>query len=178
MQLEVVGKACLFAVLIANDTHAVIAEMVEGKEGKCYYPWGVTHLFEIDSDKSYKFGVWIKSTQRDLHNVFGFQAYDKDENLLTFPLLESEIKQYHSDNTTKPYFKRSNNDKREWTWWNGFVLPDGADDISSHFISKGRNWVWPRDAKYAQMRFGSCYGNGNNQGITYFALPQVEQTDF
>ena len=175
MQLEVVAKACLFAVLIAN---AAIAKMVEGKERECYYPWGNTHRFEIDSSKSYEFSVWIKSTQLDLHNFFGFRAYDKDKNPLTFPLLLSDYLQYYSNVTTKPYFKKSNNDANEWTRWNGFVLSEGADDISSHFIIKGRNWVWLRGAKYAQLRFGTCYGDGNNQGITYFALPLVVQTDF
>ncbi|XP_062521499.1 uncharacterized protein LOC134196399 isoform X2 [Corticium candelabrum] len=160
----------------AHNTHAAIAKMVEGKERKCYSPWGVTHPFEIDSDKSYEFSVWIKSTQSDLHNFFGFRAYDKDKNPLTFPLLSSDYLQYYSNVTTKAYFKRSNNDTNEWTRWNGFVLPDGADDIFSHL--KGRNWVWPRGAKYAQLRFGTCYGKGNDQDITYFALPLVVQTDF
>ena len=58
------------------------------------------------------------------------------------------------------------------------VLSEGADDISSHFITRGRNGMWPQGAKYVQLRFGNCYGKGNNQGITYFALPRVEQTDF
>ncbi len=173
MHLDVVAKACLFAVLIAN---AAIAKMVEGKERKCYFPWGITHLFDIDSSKSYEFSVYIKSTQLDLHNLFGFRAYDKDKNLLTFPLLSSDYLQYYSDVTNKPYFKRSNNDANEWTRWNGFVLPDGADDNFSHL--RGRNWVWPRGAKYAQLRFGTCYGDGNNQGMTYFALPLMVQTDF
>ncbi|XP_062521965.1 uncharacterized protein LOC134196763 [Corticium candelabrum] len=152
--------------------------MVEGKGRKCYYPWGSTHLFEIDSNKSYEFIIWIKSTQPDLHNFLGFRAYDKDRNLLTFLLLPSEYKQYYSDVTTKPYFKRSNNDAKTWTWWNGFVLSEGADDISSLF-SNGRKWVWPRGAKYAQLRFGTCYGDGEkfNQGITYFSRPRVEQID-
>ncbi|XP_062521951.1 uncharacterized protein LOC134196747 [Corticium candelabrum] len=161
-----------------NNTKAntAIAKMVEGKEEKCYYPWGITHRFDIDSSKSYEFSVYIKSTQLDLHNFLGFQVYDKDKNVLTYPLLPSDYQQYYSNVTTTPYFKRSNNDTNEWTRWNGFVLPDGTDDIFSHL--KGRNWVWPRGAKYAQLRFGTCYGKGNDQGITYFALPLVVQTDF
>ena len=117
MQLEVVAKACLFAVLITN---AAVAKMVEGKERKCYYPLGITHLFDIDLNKSYEFSVWIQTTQPDLHNFSCFQAYDKGKNPLTFPLLPSECRQYYYNVTTKPYFKRSNNDAKEWTWWNGF----------------------------------------------------------
>ena len=164
-------------MLIVHDTHTPIAKMVEGKERKCYYPWGITHLFEIDSSKSYEFSIWILSTQTELYNFLGFRAYDEDKNLLIFPLLPSDFQQYYSNITTKPYFKRSNNDTTEWTRWNGFVLPDEANDIPSHFRN-GRNWKWPRGAKYAQLRFGTCYGKGNDQGITYFALPRVVQTDF
>ena len=169
---------CLFTVLIEHDIHTPIAKIVEGKGRKCYYPWGITHRFEIDSNKAYEFSVWILSTQTDLHNFLGFRAYDENEKLLTFPLdKKGDDLQYYSNHTSKPYFKRSNNDTTEWTRWNGFVLPDGADDIPRYF-SKGRTWVWPRRAKYAQLRFGTCYGDGNDQGITYFALPRMVQTDF
>ena len=169
--------ACLFTVLIAHDIHTPIDKMVEQGKKDCYYPWGITHRFEIDSNKSYEFSIWLLSTQIDIHNFLGFRAYDKDENLLTFSLLPSDYKQYYSHVTDKPYFKRSNNDVTKWTRWNGFVLPDGADNIPRYF-SKGRTWMWPRGAKYAQLRYGTCYGDGDNQGITYFALPQVVQTDF
>ena len=102
-QLYVVAKVCLCTVLIAQNTP--IAKMVAGKKKQCYYPWGITRRFEINLNKSYKFSVWISSTQTDLHNFLGFQAYDKNGNLLTFPLLESDYLQYYSKVATKPYFK-------------------------------------------------------------------------
>lgn len=49
-------------------------------------------------------------------------------------------------------------------------------DIPSYF-SNGVDWKWPASATHAVIRFGSCYGDGDNQGISFFALPQVFESD-
>ena len=137
------------------------------KQGQdCYYPWGITRQFPIDPNNTYEFSIFLLSTGTDLNNFLGFQVYDVAFNILNVK------------GTDKPYFKRTENDTETWTRWNGFVLPATTDpnDIPKYY-SNGVSWQWPLNSKYAQLRFGTCYGDGDNAGKTYFAYPQVVDFD-
>ena len=144
--------------------HTDIARVEETNESKdCYYPWGVTELFQIDNHMTYEFSVWILSTDKDLNNFLGFQAFANE----FYPL---EV-----GNTHKPYFKRSDNDANTWTRWNGFVLPAMGNTTVPSYYASGGSFRWHPDTAFAQLRFGTCYGDGENAGKTYFAYPQVVQ---
>ena len=154
--------------------HTSIAKTVEQGTG-CYYPWGVTSYHEIDPGKTYELSIWILSTGNDLSNFFGFRAFDKEFKRLSV-ISDNE----YSHNVTNPYFKRSKNDATTWTRWNGFAgscSPEGTRKEFLSYFSKGVNWEWPLDCKYIQLTFGTCYGDGDNQGKTYFARPQVTEYD-
>ena len=154
--------------------HTSIAKTVEQGTG-CYYPWGVTSYHEINPRKTYELSIWILSTGNDLSNFFGFRAFDKEFKRLSV-ISDNE----YSHNVTKPYFKRSKNDATTWTRWNGFVGSCNPECTRKKFLSyfsKGVNWKWPLDCKYIQLTFGTCYGDGDNQGKTYFARPQVTEYD-
>ena len=150
-----------------------MARVVESGTG-CY-GGGYTTLFKIDHRKKYDFSIWISSTATDLDNYLGFFVYDGSHN------------QIRTGTIANPYFKTGPGDAIEWTRWNGFVLPSNtpsspadsnkpASDIPSQF-SNGVDWKWPSNAVYAILRFLACYGDGDNSGITYFALPQVIESD-
>ncbi|XP_062520818.1 uncharacterized protein LOC134195756 [Corticium candelabrum] len=148
-----------------NGKHTPIARDTEqGRD--CYYPWGITRRFPIDANNTYEFSIWLQSTGKDLNNFLGFQVYDVAFNILFV------------NGTDKPYFKRTENDSETWTRWNGFVVPATNDpnDIPKYY-SNGVSWQWPPNSKYAQLRFGTCYGDGDNAGKTYFAYPQVVDFD-
>ncbi|XP_062520656.1 uncharacterized protein LOC134195618 isoform X2 [Corticium candelabrum] len=148
-----------------NGKHTRIARVTEQGQ-QCYYPWGITRQFTIDPNSTYEFSIWLLSTGKDLHNFLGFQVYDVAFNILNVGGLD------------KPYIKRTNNDTKIWTRWNGFVLPATTDpsNIPKHY-SNGVSWQLPPNSKYAQLRFGTCYGNGDNAGKSYFAYPQVVDFD-
>ena len=139
---------------------------VKEQDRDCYYLWGITRQFPIDPNRTYEFSIWLLSTGKDLNNFLGFQVYDVAFNIL------------YVDGLDKPYFKRSKNDTETWTRWSGFVLPATTDpnDIPKYY-SNGVSWRWPSNSKYAQLRFGTCYGDGDNSGKTYFAYPQVVDFD-
>lgn len=127
-------------------------------------------MFQVDHRRKYEFSIWILSTGTDITNYLGFFVYDKRKK--------------HLDSGSVN-FKNSNNDPAEWKRWNGLVLPPSrlddpnrpANDVPSYF-SNGEDWKWPANAVYAVLRFGSCYGDGDNSGITFFALTQVVESDF
>lgn len=160
-------------VTFVNGQYTPVARIVESGTG-CY-GGGYTVQFKIDHRKKYEFSIWISSTATDLDNYLGFYAYDVSHNQITTGTIRN------------PYFKTGQNDVLQWTRWNGFVLPSNtpsssvnpnkpASDVPSHF-SNGVDWKWPSNAVYAILRFLTCYGNGDNSGITYFALPQVIESD-
>ena len=150
---------------VAIGRHTHIARVTEHYR-HCYYPWGITRRFPIDPNNTYEFSIWLLSTGKDLNNFLGFQVYDVAFNILNV------------NGTDKPYFKRTENDTKTWTRWNGFVVPAITDphNIPSYYRN-GVSWQWPSNSKYARLRFGSCYGDGDNAGKTYFAYPQIVDFD-
>ncbi|XP_062520785.1 uncharacterized protein LOC134195722 [Corticium candelabrum] len=149
-----------------NGKHASIAKVIKKKGKGC--PRSSTRRFPIDPNNTYEFSVWLLSTSRYLHNFLGFRVYDAAFNILKLDVKGTDI----------PYFKRTENDTETWTRWNGFVVPATTDpnDIPKYY-SNGVSWQWPLNSKYAQLRFGTCYGHGDNAGKTYFAYPQVVDFD-
>ena len=142
----------------------------------CYSGWTWCPSFKIDHRKLYEFSIWILSTGSDMINYLGFYAYNTEGKDIKGALA-----------IANPYFKSGGNDPRRWFRWNGFVLPSNTPassnnpykpqhDIPSYF-SNGEDWKWPPNAAFTRLRFGSCYGDGDNSGITYFALPQVIESD-
>jgi hypothetical protein len=145
------------------------------ESGKDCYDWALSQKFPIDHKKKYEFSIWIMSTTTDLNNYLGFFAYDQSGA------------QIRTGTINNPYFKGNQNDPPKWVRWNGFVMPSTGSsktsdinkppqDIPSYF-SNGVDWKWPASATHAVIRFGSCYGDGDNQGISFFALPQVFESD-
>ncbi len=140
------------------------------ESGTGCYGWGHSPTFLVNPTKTYEFSVWIKSTENDMNNYFGFFAYDASG---------TQISTSPFDN---PYFRGDENDPNEWHRWSGYIMPSYSDDNANGFPdagdspqTRGVDYSWPSNTVSAKVRFGSCYGDGSNTGLSYFAYPQVKE---
>lgn len=140
------------------------------ESGTGCYGWAHSPTFPIDPNKTYEFSVWIKSTEVEMNNYFGFFAYDASG---------TQISSSPFDN---PYFRGDENDPNEWHRWSGYIMPSYTDDNTNGFPdagdssqTRGVDYSWPSNAVSSKVRFGSCYGDGSNTGLSYFAYPQVKE---
>jgi hypothetical protein len=133
----------------------------------CYGGWGQTNLFRVHPDRTYEFSVWIKSSGVDMNNYLGFYVYDANGARIV-------------GNYNNPYFKTTEGDPDRWVRWSGLLLPSYAPQHPTYPFANsdaretnGTDWVMPAEAAYAQIRFGACYGNGDNLDASWFAMPRV-----
>ncbi|XP_062520925.1 uncharacterized protein LOC134195853 isoform X2 [Corticium candelabrum] len=162
-------------IAFVNGRYTPTALVVGNNSRLCYDPWYTTEAFMINHEKQYEFSIWILSTGSDLTNYFGFFAYDKNNNI---------IKEGSMNN---PYFKSAKVNQTKWQRWNGFILPSYTErskqdpnnpmtNVPKHFTN-GIAWIWPSNARYAKLRFGTCMDSGDRTGSTYYALPQLIMSD-
>ena len=80
-----------------------VDEVVHDDALTCYGRFPETNYVKVDPMKSYKVGIWIKSTGRDMKNYFGFRIFTEAQVLI-------------SDDTdwVNPYFKDSRSDANIW----------------------------------------------------------------
>ena len=106
-----------------------------------------------------------------MHNYFGFYVYDKKQIQIT------------NGKWKNPYFKSSANDPNQWTKWTAYILPHEMFDHDKDGIANGQSfhtngidWIWPQNAKYVTIRFGSCYGTGlSHPDKTWYVFPSVKE---
>ena len=123
-----------------------------------------------------------------MKNFFGFYVYDSNAEKVV-------------DSWMKPYFKKSVNSNHAWQKWTAHIYPhtfmDRNNDGKPNFLNSktnGEDWIWPSNATYVSMRFGSCYyGTGrigrdtetvrvarhvvDPLGITLFAYPSIREIE-
>jgi len=130
------------------------------------YNWARSDIIPVDPNKTYKYSLWVRSTDLTMNNYFGFYVYDANKTRIT-------------GSWDNPYFKTNQSDPNSWKLWNGFLGPSyagGATGCDSD-RTNGNDWCLPSNAAYVEIRFGSCYADGNNNGHTYFMYPEIEEFD-
>lgn len=130
------------------------------------YNWARSDIIPVDPSKTYKYSLWIRSTDLTMNNYFGFYVYDANKTRIT-------------GSWDNPYFKTNQSDPNVWKLWNGFLGPSyagGATGCDSD-RTNGNDWCLPSNAAYVEIRFGSCYADGNNNGHTYYMYPEIEEFD-
>ena len=55
------------------------------------------------------------------------------------------------------------------------TLTHACSGQQDHALTNGVDWVFPAGAKGAQLRFGSCYDNGDSSDQSWYAFPTVYQ---
>jgi len=137
------------------------------ESGTSCYNWALTDYIPANPNKLYKFTLWIKSTETDLNNYFGFYIYDSSRTRIS------------SGGWSNPYFKTSESDSNEWRKWTAYLGPSYAGIETGCDSSKtnGNDFCMASNTAFIQMRFGTCYGDGSNTGYTYFAYPKIEAID-
>jgi len=128
------------------------------------YNWAYSEQIPADPSKAYKFSIWIKSNDTSMNNYLGFWILNSSQNKI-----EGD---WHN-----PYFKTTDNDLNEWKKWEGYLGPSsagGATDCDSA-KTNGNDWCMANTAAYMLIRFGSCYGNGGNNGSSWFIYPKIEE---
>ena len=128
------------------------------------YNWARSDLIPADISKSYKFSVYIKSTDLGMNNYFGFYLYNSSQDRIALQW-------------SNPYFKTSENDLSQWVKWEGIL---GASNLGSASQcdtdwTNGNDWCMSSETAYIMIRFGSCYSDGDATGHTYFAYPSIEE---
>jgi hypothetical protein len=137
--------------------------------GTSCYDWAVSQPFPIDPAKGYEFSIWLRSTQSDLDNYMGFYAYDAGGARI-------------AGAWNNPYFKTGQGDPSTWRKWTGYLMAhttpdnnaDGLPDAQA-LRTNGTDWKMPSTARYAVIRFGTCYGDGSGSGESFFASPTVRE---
>jgi len=137
----------------------------EGDHTSCYN-WAQTGHVKVDPSKTYKYTLWIKSTDTSMNNYFGFYLFNSSGNII-------------GSTWGNPYFKTSEGDPNEWRKWTAYLGPSYAGGGTGCDSDKtnGNDWCMDSSTAYATMRFGSCYADGNDNGHTYFMYPKIEEVD-
>lgn len=102
----------------------------------------------------------------DMNNYFGFNVYNSGY---------AQISRAFYGN---PYFKCSDHDSPRWVQYKGYLVFDGQEGSLNSQCRKEDSeslaqYVMQGDVQYARLRFGSCYANGNNEGVTHFYQPSI-----
>eukprot|EP00040_Diaphanoeca_grandis_P014597 m.74161 g.74161 ORF g.74161 m.74161 type:complete len:607 (-) comp24629_c0_seq1:446-2266(-) len=155
-----------------TPTPIVASRSAENGGGSCYSGWGVTNFIKVVPTNKYEFSIWIRSSDPGMNNYFGFYAYDGGYNRITGLY-------------GNPYFKCSDNDSDDWVKYTGYLVPRTSQNIrdyscglahttsdGSHLATYGLN----SNVRYVQLRYGSCYSNGDGRGVTHYAFPSVKLT--
>ncbi len=152
-----------------NGIESYAHDSAETTTTSCYN-WARTALIPANPNKAYKFSIWIKSTDALMNNYFGFYIYDSASARIP-PTWDN------TNPWNNPYFKTSENDPNEWRKWEGYLGPSsaGAATNCDSSLTNGNDWCMSSDTVYIQMRFGSCYANGDANGHTYFMYPKIEE---
>ena len=85
-----------------------------------------------------------------MRNYLGFFVYDSNGDKI-------------EGSWNRSYFKNSD-DYNVWLEWRAYILShdisdtdnDGQPDTQNH-MTNGKDWIWPTNASYVALRFGSCY---------------------
>ena len=133
------------------------------------YNWAQTILIPADPTKAYKFSIWIKNDDTTVATYFGFWPYDENMAYVDQP--------YQGGDWGNPYFKSSRNDIDKWVLWTAYLGPSSRGSATECDSSEtnGNDWCMPPNIAYMQMRFGSCYGDGDGTGKSYFMYPKIEE---
>ena len=120
-------------------------------------------MIAIDPRKTYKFSVWIKSTDQSMDNLFGFQLFNSNGYAI-------------GGVWQNQYFKTSEKDENSWKQWWAYLLPSNAGRGNCDRIeTNGIDYCNSPDARYVNFRLRSCYGDGNGLGTTYYMYPRIEE---
>lgn len=145
----------LIAGPFGNDIYA--HESTES--GTACYLWASTARIPVDQNKTYKFSIWVKALTADESNFFGYHTYNAAGAQLS----------------SNPYF-RSGSTANEWTLYEGILGPSYSTNCNTS-LTNGTDYCMESGTAYVIMRFGSCYGNGNNTGKTYYAYPVIQEVN-
>jgi len=147
------------SVAFADGSRVRAQKCVEDNTDQCCFT--VTNKFEVDPLQSYEFSVWILSPENSekMTHYFGYYVYDKDGKKI-----DGDWKNKYFHNDSKP---------TEWTHWSGIVSPFDSGNVQVN-RTIGTDQVFPKTAKYAALRFGSCGGDGKNKAASHFTFPQVK----
>ena len=146
-----------------------IRAMKSRERGKGCYGWGRTNYFQIDPTANYEFTIWVKAASKHrnrMSNYLGYYIYnDKKARITGGP---------HSN----PYFKTNRNDGGEWSKVHGYLLAKDFNTMDGYKYKIAHDsmfFVNDASAKYAILRFGSCYAEGDDNDETYWTLPSVRE---
>ena len=115
-----------------------------------------------------------------MRNYFGFYVYDSNRDKI-------------EGRWNRPYIVNSYDHYHQWQEWKAYIFsrdtPDTDNDGQSNpqnHMTNGKDWIWPTNASYVALRFGSCYyGTGRlalnrkrrhdieNAGVTIFWCPAL-----
>ena len=153
-------------VLDYNNIEVYSHDSRETDTKNCYN-WAGTSLIPADSNKAYKYSIWIKSTDTLMDNFFGFNIYNSATNKI-------------AGDWSNPYFKSDEGDSNTWQKFEGFLGPSsygGATGCDSD-STNGDDWCMASNTAYMIMRFGGCYSDGDSTGHTYFIYPRIEEVSW
>jgi len=129
------------------------------ESGTACYAWAQTARIPVDQNKTYKFSIWIKALTADESNYFGYHTYNAAGTQLS----------------SNPYF-RSGSTANEWTLYEAILGPSYSTNCNTA-LTNGTDFCMESGTASVIMRFGSCYGNGNNTGKTYYAYPVIQEVN-
>jgi len=163
-----------------DDSNLIFDTFIDGlpiramksiEKGKSCYTWGRTNMFKIDPTSSYEFSIWVKSAskhQNAMSNYFGYYVYDENKK---------QIRGAHDN----PYFLTNRNDGGEWGKAEGYLLGkdfnqmQGTNGYNRKVSIDSMYRVNDANARYAILRYGACYAEGDDNDETWFTMPSVRE---
>eukprot|EP00040_Diaphanoeca_grandis_P032770 m.199397 g.199397 ORF g.199397 m.199397 type:complete len:708 (+) comp32732_c1_seq2:28-2151(+) len=145
--------------------HEVVERTHEPTVDTCYGAFPQTNLIAVDPLKTYEFGIWLKTTGKDLKNYLGFYIFD-------------ENKQQIKGDWNNPYFSYARMaPKDDWTYVTGVLRSSDSPVDTSHKTvgSLSTNYKMPANTSYLVARWGTCYGDGDGEGTTWYVFPEVKE---
>jgi hypothetical protein len=103
-----------------------------------------------------------------MDNYFGFEMFDGARNGI-------------GGKYSNPYFKCGENNVDQWTKYYGYIGGTNVrneqcyDNKVLHGAHESSSYGIDGNVRYSLLRFGSCYANGNSNGVTYYAFPAVRE---